>query len=445
MSIYYKDNNVTYAKSLSTESISIGKYKQGAIFSDANTLQFNNPDGSIWSIGSPLTGASYGGVVDAFGRLRVSQPLTLFDSSYRYKDNGKFDTSLTGTSSCIFDDVGSLMTLSLTGAGHVYRESRRVFIYQPGKSLLILNTFVMGSHLSNITQRVGYFSTSNGIFLERDSSGDIYLCIRRNNTDFKVLQSNWNIDTLNGNGISGINLDLSKAQIFFIDVEWLGVGSVRTGFVINGIYVFAHIFHHANIETSTYMTTATLPVRYELLNTNISDTTTFSSFKQICSTVISEGGYVADSIPRNVYLTTGRTVSGTLIPLVSYRLKSNRLDAVVIPAELNVTISSNSVLQYRLILNGTLTGSSFISYSADSNVETDTSSTSITGGTEIKIAVVAGSNQSKGTMNLLSPEDFNLQLGRTIDGVSDIITLAAITLAGGSSTVFADLGWYELN
>jgi hypothetical protein len=49
-----------------------------------------------------------------------------------------------------------------------------------------------------------------------------------------VPQTNWNIDKLDGTGISGITLDISKAQILWMDIEWLGLGTVRIGFVING-------------------------------------------------------------------------------------------------------------------------------------------------------------------------------------------------------------------
>ena len=40
--------------------------------------------------------------LDAFGRLRVSNTRTLFDSSFRYEDNGYFDTATTGTASAAF-------------------------------------------------------------------------------------------------------------------------------------------------------------------------------------------------------------------------------------------------------------------------------------------------------------------------------------------------------
>jgi hypothetical protein len=55
-------------------------------------------------------------------------------------------------------------------------------------------------------------------------------------TETRVAQEDWNIDKLDGTGVSGITLDITKAQILWMDIEWLGLGTVRIGFVIDGIY-----------------------------------------------------------------------------------------------------------------------------------------------------------------------------------------------------------------
>jgi hypothetical protein len=125
---------------------------------------------------------------------------------------------------------------------------------------LILNTFVFNEAKTGLRQRVGYFGANNGIFLEQD--GTTVNLVKRSYisgsvVDTKVAQASWNGDKLNGTGDSGLTLDLTKSQIFWIDVEWLGVGSVRCGFIINGEYYVAHTFHHANVLDSVYMTTAT--------------------------------------------------------------------------------------------------------------------------------------------------------------------------------------------
>ena len=211
-----------------------------------------------------------GTAVDAFGRARVSMPLTLFDSSHRYRDNGLWVTSNSVNTSVTFAPNEGVVNLVVGTAtsNSVIRETTKVFAYQPGKSLQIFNTFCMSPPQANLIQRVGYYGSNNGIYLEQ-SNNNIYF-VQRSYTsgsvvETRVAQADWNADTLLGavdSSPSQKTLDLTKAQIMFTDIEWLGVGTVRCGFVIDGQIINCHSFHHANILTTTYITTASLPLRY---------------------------------------------------------------------------------------------------------------------------------------------------------------------------------------
>jgi hypothetical protein len=387
----------------------------------------------------------YGTALDAFGRIRVSEPFTLFDSSHRYEDNGLFDTATTGTASAVHAATTSTVALNVdTGSGdEVIRESKRVFAYQPGKSLLILNTFVMDEAKENLRQRVGYFGAQNGIFLEQDGT-TINLVKRSYITgsvvDTKVAKSSWNGDKLDGNGESGFTLDLTKAQIFWVDVEWLGVGSVRCGFIINGQYVVCHTFHHANVIDSVYITTATLPVRYEITNTGA--TGSASVLKQICSTVISEGGYEKKVAPFVVRRTAVTTVGTSFEPLVTIRLASDHLDSVVLLNKYSITTIDNSLYELALIRNATLTGASYDTSTFDS-VDFDISATALTGGTILRSEYLQGTNQASGQLDVNGSYNFGFQLGRTIGGTSDTLTVAARVTSGTADAV-ATLEFYDL-
>jgi hypothetical protein len=132
------------------------------------------------------------------------------------------------------------MTVDTSSGTEVIRETKKIFAYQPGKSLLIMNTFVLNSAKEGLRQRVGYFGSSNGIYVQLQDSTVSF--IRRSSTSGSLVetvvnQSNWNVDKLDGTGPSGITLNISKAQIFWIDMEWLGVGNVRMGFIYNGQFV----------------------------------------------------------------------------------------------------------------------------------------------------------------------------------------------------------------
>ena len=263
-------------------------------------LRVNNVGGVSYNDAGNISAS-----IDAFGRMRVSNPYTLFDGGLRYGDNTfKWDQADTGSASSSFLPNESSILMATTGAGSAIRQTKQVFSYQPGKSLLTMLTFVMNTPTAGVTQRAGYFGAQNGVYFEIDGV-DINLVIRKytsgsvDSTSEKIPRASWNGDRLDGHGgqsnISGVTLDVTKAQIFWSDIEWLGVGSVRCGFVINGQFVVAHIFHHANILDRVYMTTASLPLRYELISTGPAAT-----MRAICSTVISEGGYANRSETRAI-------------------------------------------------------------------------------------------------------------------------------------------------
>ena len=392
---------------------------------------------------------SIGGVnTDAFGRLRVSQPYTLFDSQNRYQKDPQFSEELTtgGTATFVTNESSVDLEVTTSSGSKVVRQTFRTFPYQPGKGLLVLATFVMNAKKAHLRQRVGYFNASNGVFLQLADTGEPQFVLRTNTSGTPsdartVAQSSWNGDKLDGNGASGITLDLTKAQILWMDFEWLGVGSVRCGFVIDGQYIVCHTFNNANDIDKVYMTTAILPVRYEIENT--AATASASTLTQICSSVISEGGYDQKAIPQWARRTTVLTnVTTTFVPIVSIRLKSTSLGAVVIPSVYHA-IPIGSVLDYEVVLikNPTLTGATWTSNST--NVELDVAATALTGGTIVDLDYVSGSNQGSGVVSTGESYNFDLQLGSSLAGVSDIFTVAARTLSG-TDDIIGSMSYYDL-
>lgn len=395
--------------------------------------------------GNPVSGGNaVGTAVDAFGRLRTSTPLTLFDSFNRYDANDKFITSTVNGANATFQDDTSTIDLNVDGSlnSKCVRETSRVFAYQPGKSLLVLNTFVMDTHTTGLSQRVGYYNDDNGIFLQQNNSGIAF--VKRTSisgvaTDVPVYKSSWNIDVLDGDGPSGLTLDITKAQIFWMDIEWLGVGSVRCGFVIDGKIVHCHTFHHANTIDSVYMTTAILPIRYEIHNTTAGSAATL---KQICSSVISEGGYEFRGI--GGYASRGlslKSVSTSYVPLLSVRLKSTRLDSVAVLRGISATGNASGEYEVALVRGATLTNDSWSN--VNDAVELDIAATAYTGGTILGGNVARLTNQA--ALNLTFAQDlFDLQFQRdpfTSTGIT--YTLIARTNAS-AATMTAAFNWIEI-
>ena len=390
---------------------------------------------------------------DAFGRLRVSNPLTLFDSSHRYRDNNLWSSLVVGTGSTVgFVTTQGLINIGIgTTAGcSVIRETTKVFAYQPGKSLLVLNTFVMNAPKTNLRQRVGYFGADNGMYFEVD--GDTAYFVERSlslGTTTRVAQEDWNVDKLDGTGLSGITLNPSKAEILWMDIEWLGVGTVRIGFVIDGKFIHCHSFHHANIIESTYITTASLPVRYEIANTGI--TTSVSNLKQVCSTVISEGGYELRGIQQaiGIPITTPRTLTtaGTFYPIISLRLKTspNYLDAIVILTALSAMPIATGAYNWQIRASGTTTGGTWVSAGVDSAVEYDITGTSYTGGRILGSGFFSASNQATTQIDILKEALFKFQLERNgLTSTPFEITLV-VASNGNGDTVVASIDWEEVS
>lgn len=393
--------------------------------------------------------------VDAFGRVRVSQPYTLFDSQNRYAADNQFEVSTTGTGTSSFLSNEATVQLEVTGAGvgSVIRQTYRSFPYQPGKGLLILTTFVMDSSTSaNLTQQVGYYNTQNGVFFKRTGSTNSFV-LRSNSTptpgtpsDTRIVnQSSWNGDKLDGTGDSGFTLDTTKAQILWMDFEWLGVGSIRCGFIIDGQYIVCHTFTNANEISSVYMTTAILPLRYEIVTTTAA---VAASMKTICCSVVSEGGFEQTSIDHVARRTTVLgTIGTTFLPVVSIRLASGRTGAVVIPNRVQILPTTSQNYEIALVKNPTLTGATWAStVPSNSNVEFDVAATAMTGGTIAQTNFLA-SNTAGGTgsTSFANAYNFDLQLGATIAGVSDIYTVGIRTVSGATTgDAVGSLSFFDL-
>jgi len=390
-----------------------------------------------------------GNNLDAFGRLRVSNPLTIFDSKNIMSKNSLFDESTTSGGTVTYTSNKSTVNLNVTEASgsKTIRQSKRVMSYQPGKSLLTLSTFVMNTPTTNLKQKVGLFDANNGIFFFVD--GTDYKIVRRTYTsgaavDTEISQSSWNGDKLNGTGASGFTLYPDKSNILFIDIEWLGVGAVRVGFVINGQFITAHTFNNANDLTTVYMQSPNLPIRYEIERAGTLSAGTYT-LQQICSTCMSEGGYAPEGVQKMIgtsQISSGVNLStaDTYYNIATIRIKSSRPYAVIVPAGVDILNISNSDFEWGLFVNAT-PASAFSYTSFDDNIEYDLTTTNLTStGTRIAGAYLGGK-----TAPYAIGDGFNFayQIGQTIAGTSDTLTLG-VRPGTANGDVSGLIKWYDL-
>lgn len=241
------------------------------------------------------------GSMDAFGRLRVSQPTNRFDAHFTYDLQPLLFEQLTnGNGAAIsHDDTNRAASLALSdtpNGGYAYMQSYEWTYYQAGNSHQILASFNFQGHTPNVTKFVGYGDrVNNGIhFISNGVSPAWRLLSNTDKGDETVLQADWNEDTLDGSGNnnnpSGTKLDITKIQIAVIDLQALYSGRVRVGFDIGGVIVYCHEFNHANAIMAPYIQIATLPV---IAGMQCSDTAT-ATMLFICSTVRSEGAAIEE-------------------------------------------------------------------------------------------------------------------------------------------------------
>jgi hypothetical protein len=376
---------------------------------------------------------------DAFGRLRTSTPLALF-SDRGYRDNPLFWSSdINGAGASIdTSDSATTSTLDLTvgtvSGEYVYRQTRRRFIYEPARSSFISNAVAFPPQDSNRRARVGLFDTNDGLYFE-DSGTDYQFVYRSgvtgspvNNT---ITQSNWNLDSFDGNGPSGININFEDSFVAIIDFTWHGAGLIRYGFLMKGQPMYAHI-EELSINTGSrfgYIGNPTLPIRLEIENTGTASGSGILDWK--ASSVASEGNSVEQGVvlaevnsePLNVDDTT-------LTPLLSIRLSPSFLNSGAEFIKASILNIDNRPAQVQILYNATLGGGTNWQTGETDIIQYDEDSTTVTGGTRVDGTFVL----SEGAIS--EPVSFNERgLGFDINDVPDIITIAARTFNKDSDLV----------
>lgn len=393
------------------------------------------------------------GGIDSFGRQRVSSPEMIFNSKQIFDDQPLYWNDVqetgSGTNSVHSTDTAStILSVSATTAGKRTRQTYMRFNYQPSKSQLIFVTGVLkkSGGGTGIITRMGLFDDDNGIFLQR-SANTISLVVRSSTSGTSsdsnsATQANWNIDKMDGTGISHLELDFSKSQILVIDFEWLGVGCVRIGFVVDGRIFYCHQFNHANNISGVYMSTPNLPVRYQIENTGAGAA---SSIECICSAVISEGG--REEVATNLYASTGTSaIVGTKNQnnaVLGIRLKTDYIGCTIDILDISILMASSDIYEWSLVLNPTIAGT--FTYSDESNSPLQKaigngSTNTASGGT-----IVAGGYGTSKSEIIGDQLKSLLKLGSSINGTRDTLVLCIYPLGANNVNCYGSINYRSFN
>ena len=393
--------------------------------------------------------------LDAFSRLRVSNPLILFNAQLTYDLAPIILEQITnGTGATItYDSTNrqALMTFSSTPTGgKAYMQSYEYLPYQPGRSQLIFVTFNMIASVANTLKFAGYSDGVNGIEFQNNGTVNQFIVYSGSSAGNEtVVQSSWNIDPLDGSGASGITLDITKAQILVIDIQALYVGRVRVGFDIGGSIIYVHQFEHSNLIAYPYIQSANLPVRCGMTCTGTVSTT----MNFICSAVISEGGsedinvygYTFQQDSGAVSVGTGGTHVLSLRPKTTFNSVTNRTRVAFIDVE--IYNAGNQPVQWQLCIGQAISGTTTYN-----NVNTSYSSSeynvlgTLSGSPSIVIdgGFVASSGSAKGVTNTSVISRYPITLNSA--GVArslGTITLKCISLSG-TQTVYSSVKFREI-
>lgn len=423
------------------------RLRASAFTSGTATISWNTGYSAYVPTQLPITLAD-GPQLESYGRLRVATNSLIFGVQFSNTVNSLlFNTAIIGsaTLTSVPNKAAARLSTTTGATDSIAVQTKRYLRYNPGSSHAIMITGIVGAKKTNVRQRWGYFDNNDGLFFEQTSS-DLAVVLRTSTSgspvDTRITQSNWNLDKLDGTGLSGLNLDTAKHNAYIIDFVWQGAGRIRFGVLYNENIIYFHQILSANLNTAPYIRSPSRPGRIEL--TNLGATVGSTNMDVVCLLALRETGDkllapFASSASRG---TTAVTVN-SIKPLISLRPKAtfngipNRIP--ILPQSTVVLCNQQSVL-VQVYINAILTGASFTSAGPNSAAEYDISSTVVSGGTLLLETYIPSSNNGSLDLGLLSD---NVVLGLDIAGsVQDTITITATSLVGNTST-WAQIGWQE--
>jgi hypothetical protein len=432
---------------------------------------FTNLGGPFFK--SFLTNDSQTGYSDLFGRQTVAPPTTVFTTHVAFTPQNEIMGYVsTGTGTIVHDISQTLMKHTVLAAGdRAVRQSLEYLLYQPGKlqqTTLTATPDLSGTFDTSVVTRFGLFDDyrdktievnqpSMGHFFE--ISGNLWFVVERANSYdnitnvTRVAQANWNLDTLNGNrSTSPSGYILSSAQrhpsLFIIDRQWLGVGIVRMGVIINGKPIYCHAFHGRNIGRP-YTHLSKLPMRWEIEKV-AGGANAPATMGSICGSSEMIGDYTTMGTIRAFpsSLAPGVTVDTTTRPVLLLRLQQRYCRATFKLLQLDLFSSSDSF--YTVFKNPTITGTPSLSYTnmpdatsllQYSYVATPTNYT-VSGGQVIRsgyLSKTTAFSESVTADDLITAVSYC----SNIQGNPDILVIC-IGAFSGNNTVHAVARWIEI-
>jgi hypothetical protein len=375
---------------------------------------------------------------DLFDRLAVAEDVPLWSYSHRYDDDIAlyWDTKLTGTGNTITHDADKVVEVINNGTANanesIYR-TYRYFEYSKGRMQSFFVTVNPKGAVANVTKKWGCFDDDNGLFFHLNGTSP-ELVIRSKTSgsvsETVISRASWD-DPMDGTGASGITIDFTKLNLYYIQFAWLGGNAVEWGVFQDGQKFAIHRAPLSNLSETSYSQSANLPFNFEVKNNAALGAA--STLEVNCLAVFNNG--IQDQLGEVFGVDTGTTeqsISTSENVIAAIRMQSSLNQASLRALNFNlVSPSGNSTIYYKVEIGGTFTGDSWSSIS-NSIAEGLSSFSSYTNGFVLQSGYVQA-GQSIQVEEILS----NLYIGRDIDGNSQVLALIAQTINSTAKVLFS--------
>jgi len=380
-------------------------------------------------------------------RLKVAPFQTVFFNTFQYgKETDVWDERITGVGTATHNPNSSnvVMEVGSTAGSKVVRQTKQVMRYIPGRPATLAFAIRLEAPQVGIRRRFGLFNETDGTYFEDD--GGTYSYVIRSSatgitTETRVTRENWNGEKFDGNGYTGVTADATKQQMISINYEWYGAGGVTFNWLMKNETIVSHKFKNSNVNDLVWCRSPFLPIRMEIENvTGVAGT---HYIYQGSNSLIQEG----EPEKLGALLSIGNPITGTTMPsantfypIISLRLKSTQLSAVMLLRSLQAATNDNTNVYWKLLENPTLTGASWQNHpDPNSFIQYDTTATALTGGT----ALLNGFTVGGGAQLIEIDSKAALQIGRSgIGTISDIYTLACAS-PNTNKAALAVINWIE--
>ena len=380
-------------------------------------------------------------------RLKVAPYQTVFFNTFQYgKETDVWDERIVGVATATHNVSSSnvVMQVGSTAGSKVIRQTKNVMRYIPGRGATLAFAVRLDTPQVGIRRRFGLFDDNNGAYFEDD--GGTYSYVLRSSTsgivtETRVTRDDWNGEKFDGNGYTGVIADPTKQQMISINYEWYGAGKVQFNWLMKNETIASHTFENSNTLDKVWCSTPFLPIRLEIENvTGVAGT---HYLYQGSNSLIQEGEPeklgILVSIANPITGTT-MPVANTFYPIVSIRLKSDELSAVMLLRSLQAATNDNTNIYWKLLENATNTGGTWVDHpDPNSFMQYNITQTATTGGTTLLNGFVIG-----GGAALINIDDkAAIQLGRSgIGTISDTYTLVCAS-PNTNKKALAVLNWIE--